>query len=182
VTLLDSLLQRPNFPSPLFLPMIETLRGLEAAAEISRALPSDRVLAVLLGCVDLSLELGCALEWEPLLYARSRVIHAAALAGAGVIDSPYLDVSNPAALEEEARRSARLGFMGKSAIHPSQLAPIHRAFAPSSEQLARARAVVEAFERMAGGVALLDGKLIERPVYLAAKRLLSSAESHRTAP
>jgi (S)-citramalyl-CoA lyase len=176
---LDTLLRRPDSPEPRLMPMIETPRALEAAAEIARALPSNRMMVLLLGCVDLSLELGCALEWEPLLYARSRVVHAASLAGLGAIDSPNLDVTDPVALEEESRRSARLGFVGKAAIHPSQLAPIHRAFAPSQEQITRARAVVDAYERMSVGVALLDGRLIERPVYLAAKRLLSAAEFHQ---
>jgi citrate lyase beta subunit len=172
--ILDNLLRRANHPEPRFLPMIETPRALEAAAAIACALPPTQLLGLLIGCVDLSLELGCALEWEPMLYARSRVVHAAALAGVGAIDSPNLDVTNPAALEEEARRAARLGFSGKSAIHPSQIAPIHRAFAPSEEQVKRARAVVDAYDRMSGGVALLDGKLIERPVYMAAKQLLAN--------
>jgi (S)-citramalyl-CoA lyase len=173
---LDTLLRRPDSPEPRLMPMIETPRALEAAPEIACALPSDRMMVLLLGCVDLSLELGCTLEWEPLLYARSQVVHAASLGG---IDSPNLDVTDPLALEEESRRSARLGFVGKAAIHPSQLAPIHRGFAPSQEQITRARAVVDAYERMSGGVALLDGRLIERPVYLAAKRLLSAAEFHQ---
>lgn len=175
---LDALFRRPNTLEPRFVPLIETPRALEAAAEIACALPSGQIIGLLLGCVDLSLELGCALEWEPLLYARSRVVHAASLAGVGAIDSPNLDVADLVALEEESRRSARLGFVGKAAIHPSQVAPIHRAFAPSQEQIARARAVVDAYEGMSGGVALLDGKLIERPVYLTAKRLLCAAEFH----
>lgn len=175
---LDTLLCRPDRPEPRWMPMIETPLALEAAPAIACALPTHRMLGLLIGCVDLSLEMGCAHEWEPLLYARSRVVHAASLAALGAIDSPNLDVTNPAALEEESRRAARLGFVGKSAIHPAQLAPIHRAFAPSPEHIARAGAVVDAYERMAGGVALLDGKLIERPVYLAAKRLLSAAQLH----
>lgn len=173
---LDTLLCRPDRPEPRWMPMIETSHALEAAPAIACALPTHRMLGLLIGCVDLSLEMGCAHEWEPLLYARSRVVHAASLAGLGAIDSPNLDVTNPIALEEESRRAARLGFVGKSAIHPAQLAPIHRAFAASPEQTSRAHAVVDAYERMAGGVALLDGKLIERPVYLAAKRLLATAE------
>jgi citrate lyase beta subunit len=97
---------------------------------------------------------------------------------AAVAAGPAKDAAPRLALEEEFRRSARVGFVGKAAIHPSQLAPIHRAFAPSQEQIGRARAVVDAYERMSGGVAPLDGKLIERPVYLAATRLLSAAEFH----
>lgn len=173
---LDALLSKANGPEPSWMPMIETARALEAAPSIACALPLNRMLGLLIGCVDLSVELDCALEWEPLLYARSRVVHAASLAGLRAIDSPNLDTTNPVALEEESRRAARLGFVGKSAIHPSQIAPIHRAFAPSEEQITGARAVVSAYERMSGGVALLDGKLIERPVYMAAKRLLSTAD------
>jgi (S)-citramalyl-CoA lyase len=173
LSILDPLLARPGEPKVRFLPMIESARGLEAAAAIASALPRERLLGLFLGGVDLSTDLGCALEWEPLLYARSRVVHAARSAGLGAIDAPALDTLDPASLEDESRRVARLGFMGKAVIHPRQLEAVHRAFAAQDEELERAQAVVEAYERTGGGVSLLDGKLIERPVYEAAKRLLS---------
>ncbi len=159
--------------APLLAPFIETAQGLETVAQIVRG---ASVAAVFLGGVDLATELGCEIGWDELLYARSRLVHAAALARVRAIDMPFLDVQDGAALAEEARRAARLGFSGKIAIHPTQVQPIQSAFSPAPAALERARAVVSAYERAGGGVALLDGKLIELPVLEAARRILEAAQ------
>ena len=158
--------------APPLAPFIETAEGLQAVARIVRA--AD-VPAVLLGGVDLATELGCEIGWGELLYARSRVVHAAALARIRAIDMPFLEVRDGVGLAEEARRAARLGFSGKIAIHPTQVDAIRAAFTPTPAALERARAVVSAYESAGGGVALLDGKLIELPVLEAARRTLESA-------
>ncbi len=167
-------------PSIELLPMIETARGLEAAAEIARASP--RVVGLILGGVDLSAELGSTREWGPMLYARSRVVHAAALAQVGAIDLPYLDVPDIAGLERETRLAKALGLTGRTAIHPTQVEPIQRIFAPSPEEIDRARQIIEAYEANRGGVLLLDGKLVERPVLLAAQRTLATAATIAAGP
>lgn len=159
--------------APPLAPFIETAEGLQVVSQIVRA---ASVAFVLLGGVDLATELGCEIGWGELLYARSRVIHAAALARIRAIDMPFLDVRDDAGLAEEARRAARLGFSGKIAIHPTQVAAIRSAFTPTPAAVRRARAVVEAYGRAGGGVALLDGKLIELPVLEAARRTLEAAE------
>ena len=132
---IDSLLFPPEAQPVRLLPMIETAAGVEAAAEIVRSIPPGRLVGVLFGSVDLAAEVGCALAWEPLLYARSRVVLAAALSGASAIDAPSLEIGREAALEEEARRASALGFAGKAAIHPSQIGPIHRGFAPTDSEI-----------------------------------------------
>lgn len=156
--------------APRLIPLIETVQGLEVASQITRA---QNVAAVLLGGVDLAMELGCERGWDELLYARSRVVHAAALARVPAIDMPFLDVRDLPGLEEESRRAARLGMRGKIAIHPDQVAAIQRAFTPPVEALERARAIVAASEAAGGGVVLLDGRLVEAPVLEEAKRLLA---------
>jgi (S)-citramalyl-CoA lyase len=182
LAMLDQLFVRRDSSPHQFLPMIETLRGLEAAAEIARSLPAEQVIAVMIGCVDLSIELNCTMDWDSLLYARSRVVHAARLAGVAVLDTPNMDARNLTVLADEAARAARLGFSGKAAIHPAQIEPIHRAFAPTAEQIKRAQEVIQLYEQMAAtGAALLDGKLVDLPVYLAAKNLLAAAQTHRAA-
>ncbi len=158
--------------APRVIPLVETAQGLETAAQIARA---EKVAAVLLGGVDLATELGCEIGWDELLYARSRLVHAAALARIPAIDMPFLDVRDTAALAEEARRAARLGLRGKIAIHPAQVAAIQAAFTPAPDAVARARAVVDAYERAGGGVALLEGRLVELPVLEAARRTLAAA-------
>lgn len=166
-------LLEPGLPAVGLIPMVESCRGLEQATGIASASP--RVIAVMLGGVDLSAELGCALEWDALLYARSRVVHAAKLAGVDVFDMPFLNVADVDGLAAEARAAARLGFTGKAAIHPAQLPPILTAFSPDAEEVARAREVIAAYERNRGGVLLVDGRLVERPVIRAAQRTLALA-------
>ncbi len=152
---------------------LETAAGVLAAEEIAAASPN--VSAVFFGAIDLSADLGCAVAWEALLYARSRVVLAAGAAGVSALDSPFMDVPAVDALADESRRVRRLGFAGKAAIHPTQVPVIQRAFSPSDEELAWARKTVAAYESQQGGVLLVDGKLIERPVIRAAQRNLRIA-------
>jgi len=154
---------------------IETARGLAAAEAIATASPNVAVL--FFGAVDLSAELGCAIEWDALLYARSRVVAAAALAGVAAMDTPFMDVAATEQLGDEARAVRRLGFTGKAAIHPTQVSVIQAAFSPDADELAWARRVVEAYEANKGGVLLVDGKLVERPVIASAQRILATAEA-----
>ena len=152
---------------------IETAAGLLAAAEIAAASP--HVSAVFFGAIDLSADLGCAVEWEALLYARSRVVLAAGAAGVGALDSPFMDVPALDALAEETSRVRRLGFTGKAAIHPTQVPVIQKAFAPSAAETAWARKIVAEYERQQGGVLLVEGQLIELPVVRSARRTLRVA-------
>jgi (S)-citramalyl-CoA lyase len=167
-----------HVPGVKLIPMVETSRGLERAGPIAAA--STRVTAVMFGGVDLSADLGCAMEWDSLLYARSRVVHAAKQAGVDVFDMPLLDVADTEGLAAEARAAARLGFTGKAAIHPGQVLLIQDAFSPSDDEIRRAREVMGAYKRNPGGVLLVDGKLVERPVVRAAQRTLAlAAAMHR---
>ncbi len=154
---------------------IETASGLAAANTIATASPNIAVL--FFGAVDLSAELGCAIEWDALLYARSRVVAAAALVGADAMDTPFMDVSAPGQLGEEARAVRRLGFTGKAAIHPTQVPVIQDAFSPDADAVAWARHIVEAYDANQGGVLLVEGKLIERPVIASAQRILAIADA-----
>lgn len=152
---------------------LETARGIDAACEIGTASPN--VAALFFGAIDLAADIGCTVEWDALLMARSRVVLAAALAGVPAIDSPSMDVPALDALREESCRSRRLGFVGKAAIHPTQVAVIQAAYTPAPEEVAWARRIVAAYEANDGGVLLVDGQLIERPVILAAQRTLTRA-------
>ncbi len=154
---------------------IETAQGLAAAEEIATASPN--ISAVFFGAIDLSADLGCVVEWDALLYARSRVVLAAGLAGVSALDSPFMDVSALDGLASESRRVRRLGFVGKAAIHPTQVSVIQQAFSPTPEEVTWARRVVEAYEQQAGGVLLVDGQLVERPVIRAAHRTLLAART-----
>jgi (S)-citramalyl-CoA lyase len=154
--------------------LVESVAGLRAAHDIARAAPA--VQALMFGGADYSADARCQMAWEPLLLARSTLAAAAAEAGIGCIDVPWLDVADTAGASAEAARVAALGYTGKALIHPSQVAPVHAGFAPTAEEVARARRIVEAAEHHRGAV-LLDGRMIDRPVVLAAERVLRRARS-----
>lgn len=154
------------------LAIVETALALENATEIARAAAPDGLL--FFGAMDLSAELGCALDWEPLIYARGRVIQAAACAGIEAMDTPYPDIADEAGAVAEARRARSFGFTGKAAIHPRHIAGIHAAFTPSADEIAWAKRVRAAIDA-SSGVVRLDGKMIDRPVARAADRVLAIA-------
>lgn len=154
--------------------IIETNAALEAAPDIARASP--RVDALLFGGVDMAAELRCKAAWEPLLYARSRVVHAAASAAIDAIDVPWLDLEDPEGLRREAALARDLGFSGKGAIHPRQIPIINEVFTPGAARIAHAKRVLAAFEEAGAGLVVVDGKLIEKPVLREMHRILSIAE------
>lgn len=155
------------------IPVIETGRGLENAYEIAR---HDACIAVLFGGADFSAELGTGLGWEALAYARGRLASLTASAGKAVIDVPFLDVADKDGLSEEAARVKAIGFDGKACIHPAQVDTVNRVFSPTAEDVKAASRIIEAFRQADGGAVLLDGKLIDRPVVLAAERTLSKVQ------
>lgn len=174
VQLLDSLLSTRTTRTIRFCIIIETNQGLERAQEIARA--SDRIDSMILGAVDMSADLRCVKAWEPLLYTRSRLVHAAASAGIDLLDVPYLNLDDLPGLEQEAQGCARLGFTGKASIHPNQLPAIHAAFTPTEALVARARKAVAAYEKDPSGLVVVDNELIEIPVIRAMQRIIAVAE------
>lgn len=134
-------------------PIIESARGVMLAYHILEDSP-PRVRKVGFGAGDLMREIGMRFGpklWESdgmeLLYARSHIVLASRSAGRQPpVDSVYTDIRDLQGLENEARLARRLGFQGKSAIHPNQVAIINRVFTPSAEEIQYARKVVQAFE------------------------------------
>jgi citrate lyase subunit beta/citryl-CoA lyase len=154
--------------------LIETAGGVLGAAGIA-AHPA--VATVMLGPVDLGVELGVseAPDGDELIAARSQIVIAAAAAGKrGPLDGPCLVPRDELALAQETARARRLGFSGKACIHPAQVAAVNRAFSPTREELAWARAVLDAFDGEAEGAAvLLDGEMIDEPVARRARQILA---------
>lgn len=170
---LDDLLTERGHATRLHV-IIETNAGLEAVYDISRA--SSRIEALFFGGVDMAAELRCQNAWEPLLYARSRVVHAAAGAGLDVIDVPFLDLQDPEGMEREAIMARDLGFSGKGSIHPKQIPALNAVFTPDAATIARAKRVIDAFEEADTGLVVIDGKLIEKPVLRDMHRILAIAD------
>ncbi len=152
---------------------VETAQGVDAAPAIAGALgPGD---ALAFGGVDYAADVGASFVWEALLAARTALVQAAAAARIGIFDVPHLDLANAEALAAETCRVRALGFTGKLAIHPSQVATVLEAFRPTEAEIAQARRVLAALAAADGGAARLDGRMIDRPVALAARRLLARA-------
>jgi (S)-citramalyl-CoA lyase len=170
---LDDLLSERGHDCRLHV-IIETNAGLQAVHDIARA--SQRIDALFFGGVDMAAELRCRNAYEPLLYARSRLVHAAAGAGLDVIDVPYLDLEDPEGMRREAELVRDLGFSGKGSIHPRQIASLNEVFTPTADEIAHARRIIDAFREADTGLVVIDGKLIEKPVLRDMHRILAIAE------
>ncbi|MGL6278333.1 MAG: HpcH/HpaI aldolase/citrate lyase family protein, partial [Gaiella sp.] len=155
--------------------IVETAAGLRQAFETAS---TPGVVALMLGAVDLALELRSIprADAQELLFARSSLVVDSAAAGLRApIDRVWVDVRDAAGLAEDCAFARSLGFRAKACIHPDQVPVVAGAFGPSAAELARARAVVEAYDAAAGdgrGVVALDGEMIDVPVVERARELL----------
>lgn len=157
---------------PPLWPIVESGKGLEAAYGIAAA---DGIGGVLFGGADFSADIGSTMDWDALAYARGRLAAACGAAGVELLDVPYLDVKDADGLAASTARAKALGFTGRACIHPDQVDVVNAAFTPTAAEVERARRVIAALEDAKGAAALLDGKLVERPVILAAQRVLERA-------
>lgn len=157
------------------IPLIESPKGLRAAAEIASA---PGVAAMMFGGGDLSAELGVELAWEPLFVARSLFILACAEAGVPSIDVPWIKLDEAAGLEEETRRAKALGFTAKAAIHPAQITTIHAVMRPTEAEIEEARAAEATFAEAGGAAIRFRGRMLEAPVMRRYRRILEQGNRH----
>jgi citrate lyase subunit beta/citryl-CoA lyase len=117
---------------------------------------------------------------QPLLYGLSACLLAARQAGKVIVDGVYNDIKDEAGFEAECVQGRQLGFDGKTLIHPSQLEPCNRVFAPSDEEIVQARRIIVAFEEAEAdgrGVVTVDGRMIENLHVDNARRALAMADA-----
>lgn len=172
-TLLEQLEQKLGLEKTIELEvLIEEAEALACVEEIARCSP--RLQALILGVGDLSASLGMKLGgigasnerypgdvWH---FARARLVTAARAAGIDAIDGPYANFRNPEGYLKEAARAAILGYVGKWAIHPSQIELANRIYSPSDEEIAGARKMIAAYEKAESegqGAASVDGVMID---------------------
>jgi (S)-citramalyl-CoA lyase len=167
--LLDDLLREARFESRL-IALVESARGLQALTKIAHATP--RLAALMLGAADLAADLGCGQQAPNLRAARAALVSACASADIAALDSPYFDLHNDLGLRQDTRQAADMGFTGKAAIHPSQIAAIRETFTPTREAVAHARAVLAENER---GVGQVDGQMVDEAVARQARRVLTAS-------
>jgi citrate lyase subunit beta / citryl-CoA lyase len=143
---------------------------------------ASRLLALCFGAEDLSGDLGISPRYPdgaypaPVVFARGQTLVAAGALGVPAIDTPYPDYTDPAGLKCEADAAQADGFAGKILIHPAQIDVVNAAFTPPDDQVHWAERVHAAFTANPdSGVFALDGKMIDRPHWKLAQRILAAA-------
>lgn len=183
-SLLDQLEAAKGLPAGTvrIIPMFESALGVLRCFELARATP--RVTATCIGSArdgDLQTDLGCgwSLEGTELLYARSKILLDSRAAGVHALDGVFSDLSDEAGFIQDCTLSARLGYIGRTVIHPKQIAPARQAYAVSEADAAYYRRVVSEFEAVektgASAAITVDGKLVDYAMYQRAKRVLEWA-------
>jgi (S)-citramalyl-CoA lyase len=150
--------------------LIESARGLAAVEAIAAA--TTRLTGLMLGAGDMAADLGSVTAWAPLAFARGRLIAACALVDVTPIDAPFFELHDDAGLKQEVAAAVALGFAGKAAIHPAQIAAINAALTPSAEAVDKARAILA---ENAKGVGTVEGQMIDEAIARKARRTLAAA-------
>lgn len=168
--------------------MIESALGVRRCFELIEASP--RVASTCIGVAqdgDLQTDLGCSwsVEGTELLYARSKVLLDTRAAGKPYpLDGVFSNLADEDALIKDSRFSARLGYVGRTVIHPKQIEPVRRAYAVPEAEVEYYTKVVKEFEAVEkSGVAAItiDGKLVDYAMFQRAKRVLALAQLDRKA-
>ncbi|MBD3347734.1 MAG: citrate lyase ACP [Candidatus Eisenbacteria bacterium] len=174
-----SILADRGMKSPVYLmPIVESALGCWRAYEIASA--SKNVVALTIGLEDYTADIGTQRtnKGRESFWARSQVVNAARAARVQPIDTVFSDVSDMDGLLASVREAKSLGFDGKGCIHPRQIEVIHRGFAPTEEELEKAKRIVQAFEKAESeglGVVSLGSKMIDPPVVKRAQRTVELA-------
>jgi citrate lyase subunit beta/citryl-CoA lyase len=159
---------------------IESAQGVLNAVEIAKS--SKRLVGIALGAEDFCADMGVrrSTEGSELQLARQTIVLAAKATGIDALDTVFSNVADEEGFIAETLKVKTLGFSGKSVIHPRQIEPVHRVFAPSQEEIQQAKRLITALqeaEQRGSGVIAVDGKMIDRPVVLRAQRTLQLAEA-----
>ncbi|WP_267639308.1 HpcH/HpaI aldolase/citrate lyase family protein [Haloarchaeobius amylolyticus] len=165
--------------TPPVLALVESAAGVLAAGDIGSADATD---ALVFGAEDLSADIGATRtdEGTEVLYAREKVVVAAAAHGLDAIDTVYTDFSDSEGLADETDFAIQLGYDGKMAIHPSQVPVINDAFTPAADRIEWAQAVLDARDEADAegrGVFQVDGEMIDAPLIAQAERVLARARA-----
>ncbi len=154
---------------PTLLLTLETASGIADAAAIARAAPERAVIGY--GSADHMAETGGAMSEASLAFGRSQVVNAAAIVGRPALDGVWLDYKDQTGLRAEARLAKSMGFVGKIAIHPDQIATINEVFSPTPGEIDSAREMLVAAKAAGGGAFAFKGKMVDAPVLARAKRI-----------
>lgn len=161
-----------------FMPIIESALGVIKAYEIASA--SEKNCSLAIGLEDYTADIGTQRtnEGRESIFARQMLVNAARAAGIQPIDTVFSDVADMEGLRQSVIEAKSLGFEGKGCIHPRQIPVVHQAFAPTTEEIEKAKKIVLAFEeaeKKGLGVVALGSKMIDPPVVKRAIRTIDLA-------
>lgn len=162
--------------------MIETPRAIFSLPEIVAAAETTRLRVLVMGLNDLAKEtrMRASSGRAAFHWSMSATVTTARMAGLTAIDGVYNDIADTAGFGAECRQGLEFGFDGKTLIHPSQIDACNAVFAPTSEEVTRARAVIDAFalpENAGKGVIKVDGRMAELLHLEEAKRVVAVSEA-----
>ncbi|HSR17598.1 MAG TPA: aldolase/citrate lyase family protein, partial [Ignavibacteriaceae bacterium] len=167
--------EKHNLKNEIFyMPIIESALGVIKAFDIASS--SKNICALAVGLEDYTADIGVQRtnEGKESFFARSMIINAAKAAGVQAIDTVFSDTEDMDGLKQSILEAKALGFEGKGCIHPRQIKVVHEAFAPTHEEIEKAKKIVQAFkdaEKQGIGVVSLGSKMIDPPVVKRALRL-----------
>lgn len=197
-----ALLEWSNWPALLILPKVEAAAQVRQLAGIIRELGKDtRIMAVFetargiananciaeslqngandvavvgYGSADHMAEVGGEMTPPSLASGRAAVLNAAAILGVPALDGVRMQLRDEEGLIADAMLGKEMGFAGKIAIHPAQVAPINKVFSPSGQEIAEAHALIEAAEQAGGSAFSFQGKMVDPPLLARALRITQS--------
>lgn len=161
------------------LPIIETAIGIRDIHAICNS--GTRVKRLAFGAADYTIDLNMDWSRDEFEFEHARSAIAVASRAAGLeppVDSVWVEIKDETGFEQSCQRARKLGFQGKMCIYPPQIETGNRAFSPTTEQLARAKLIIQAFEKAErdGSASIqLDGQFIDYPIVEKARRILSLA-------
>ena len=176
---MDQIRKKHKIKNPVWImPIIESALGVVNAYPIAAA--AKNVVALAIGLEDYTADLGTrrTAEGTESFMARSMIVNAARAAGIQPIDSVFSDVGDMAGLVQNVQRSKAMGFDGMGCIHPRQIRVIHENFAPTEDEIDKAKKIVSAFQKASEqglGVVSLGTKMIDPPVVKRAQHTITLA-------
>ncbi len=179
VLAVDHVINQANLSRPVaILPMIETAKGILNAYEVAGA--SARVDAVTFGGEDFTQDIGATrtTTGKEIFWGRSMLVIAAKAAGVQALDTVFSDFKDEEGLRCDTREIKEMGFDGRAAVHPAQIEIIHDVFTPDPRELQHAvnvKAAAESARQKGSGVAVLKGKMIDKPIIQRAGKILRIA-------